>query len=406
MPRTSHLGVASSLALALPLCLLLSACGGDGSYGVASTPPPPVAPKPTPAPSPALPAGTTTYNYPASHPVDVRTNWLDSPATRLGTTDVIGRLTITPGNGGPTSSRTTAAGEFTITTTQPSSQQSTWGNLNHQYALNAPVGLLPGGLTSIAAAAALSSWDINDAVAYHYPDNPYGDTLQYFGQHLAGFATDGSGKQLFAFDYSRTDASGRLGLSPNQNLQITLGYDVGYSYVAMGEWSWGVVDLQGKAAGDSGHLLFVNGDRTPSSGIPVSGTATYDARTFALLSSGGTAGIPFTLSADFGSRTISTQIDQDYRYDSGLGSGGEPILGIHVGGSAPFTNAGMFDIPLAGTASYSAFNSSVTPAPQSVTGMMNGAFFGPHAEQVGGTFSLQNTGGVLLMQVAFVGKQH
>jgi hypothetical protein len=37
--------------------------------------------------------------------------------------------------------------------------------------------------------------------------------------------------------------------------------------------------------------------------------------------------------------------------------------------------------------------------------MMNGAFFGPQAEQVGGSFFLQNSGGVQLMQDAFVGQQ-
>jgi len=38
---------------------------------------------------------------------------------------------------------------------------------------------------------------------------------------------------------------------------------------------------------------------------------------------------------------------------------------------------------------------------------MNGAFFGPHAEQVGGTFSIQRTTDQLpLYQDAFVGKQH
>ena len=35
----------------------------------------------------------------------------------------------------------------------------------------------------------------------------------------------------------------------------------------MGEWAWRVVDLTGAAAGDFGNLLFVNGDRTPSTGI-------------------------------------------------------------------------------------------------------------------------------------------
>jgi hypothetical protein len=48
-----------------------------------------------------------------------------------------------------------------------------------------------------------------------------------------------------------------------------------------------------------------------------------------------------------------------------------------------------------------------TPPPsQAATGDMNGAFFGPHAEQIGGTFSLQRSGDQLpLYQDAFVGQQ-
>ena len=34
---------------------------------------------------------------------------------------------------------------------------------------------------------------------------------------------------------------------------------------------------------------------------------------------------------------------------------------------------------------------------------MDGAFFGPNAEQVGGTFALNRSGGTLLVQDAFVG---
>jgi hypothetical protein len=37
---------------------------------------------------------------------------------------------------------------------------------------------------------------------------------------------------------------------------------------------------------------------------------------------------------------------------------------------------------------------------------MNGAFFGPHAEQVGGTLALDRADGSLLLQDAFVGQQH
>ncbi|MFL6725033.1 MAG: transferrin-binding protein-like solute binding protein [Sphingomicrobium sp.] len=381
---------------ALPLCLLLAACGGggDGTF-IASTPPPPLTQTPTPTPTPTLASGTVTYVYPSTNPIDIKRSWLDSPATRNGNYDLIGRLTLNPGNGGSTSYRAATPGEFTM-----SVANATDGALS--YRLNAPAGILPSGLTSSAVGSAGISWDINSTVAYRYT-NIYGDTPQYFGQRLAGFgkAADGSETQLFSYDFTR-GLSGFQQPLGDKYLRTTLDYDIGYSYVAMGEWSWRVVDLSGAAAGDSGDLLFVNGDRTPASGIPISGTATYDAHSLTLWSNGD-RGIPFSLTADFGGRTISTRIDQDYLYLSQVDGSNQ---GIHVGGSAPFSNNGLFDIPLSGTVNYSSTNSPVTPPSQAVTGGMNGAFFGPHAEQVGGTFSLQNSGGTLLMQDAFVGKQH
>jgi hypothetical protein len=272
--------------------------------------------------------------------------------------------------------------------------------------LNAPAGVLPGGLNSISDHSAEISWDISlpPAASNHYA-NPYGDWIQFLGQRLTAFskAPDGSETQFLSNDFTRGLAISSQALSPDRSLKATLDYDIGYSYVAMGEWSWRVVDLNGTAAGDFGDLLFVNGDRTPGSGIPVSGTATYDARTLALYSGSGVQGIPFALTADFGQRTMSTRIDQDYLYTSNVDG---PILGIHVGGTAPFSNSGTFDVPLTGTANYSSTNVPATPPSEPVTGMMNGAFFGPQAEQVGGVFSLNRTGGVLLMQDAFVGQQH
>ena len=80
-------------------------------------------------------------------------------------------------------------------------------------------------------------------------------------------------------------------------------------------------------------------------------------------------------------------------------------MGIHVNGSTPFSDNGSFDIPLSGTVNYSYQNEPVPPPSQSVTGDMSGAFFGPHAEQVGGTFSLHRSGESSLLQDAFVGKQ-
>ncbi len=322
----------------------------------------------------------------------------ESPATRTGKYDLIGRLTLTPGNGDPTSYRATGAGEFSLTVAKTANAFS--------YALNAPAGLLPGGSTSLGPAnSPLTTWTFNVG-GPNFRGGPGGDYPQYLGQNLKEYELfrDGTKNLRVNDDFTRGSTSTLTSLSANTNLRANLDYDIGYSYVAMGEWSWRVVDLNGTAAGDFGDLLFVNGDRTPAAGIPASGTATYDAHTLNLLSGGGNRGIPFALTADFGRRTMSTRIDQDYLYDPS-NSTTEAALGIHVGGSAPFGNSGTFDIPLAGTANYATSNLQVTPPSESVTGILNGAFFGPNAEQVGGTFSVERPGGVLLMQDAFIGRQ-
>lgn len=372
-------------AVVLPLCVSLSACGGGGASSVASIPPPPI-PVPTPTPT-----GT----------IEVQTSLLDTVGTREGDYGVIGRLTLTPGDGSPTTYRTVAPGELTINVSRYFDDDP------FNYLLKAQVGLLPGGLASIGVSGDIDSWDFNYGGPNYRYDNPYGDYAQYFGQNLQEFevAADGTRTLRVNYDFTHGVSTRTQPLTDSTNLSTTLLYDIGLSYVAMGEWSWRVVDLDGTAAGDFGSLLFVNGERTPAEGIPVSGTAIYDARSLILLSSEGTAGIPFTLTADFGQRTMSALIDQDYRYDPTRPVSADPILGIHVSGRAPFSNNGLFDIPLTGSANYSYNNAVETPASEPVTGAMNGAFFGPQAQQVGGVFSINRSGGTLLMQDAFVGKQ-
>lgn len=367
-------------ATVLPLCLLLSACGGDGTTEVASNPPPPAAPTPTPTPK-----------------FEVKTGWLDSPATRAGIHDLIGRLSLAPGNGGATTSRIAAPNEFTMSTDWYFGRES--GDLPN-YTIHGSSGTLPAGLTSISVVGPFLSWGFNPPRSY--VDEPLGSyCCEMLGQHLNAYsiAADGSETEIVSNDLTR-GVTYQQPIPTNNNITVALDYDIGFSYVAMGEWTWHAVDVSGAAT--SGDLLFVEGDRTPSAGLPASGSATYDARTL-LLWSNGSVGVPFSLNADFGARSISTRIDQDYRYTSEVDG---PTLGIHVGGTAPFSSSGLFDIPLAGTANYSSTNSPGTPPSQAVTGDMNGAFFGPQAEQVGGTFSLRNSGGVQLMQDAFVGQQH
>lgn len=368
----------------LPLCLILSACGGGGGVdSVASAPPPPSVPTPTPPP---------TFN--------VQISALASPASRRGVHDVIGSLTLTSGNGGPMYNRVVKPGEFTM------SAAKYFDDDPLTYTLNTTSDIFPAGLVSISADQPFLSWSFNPPHAYD--STPLGTyCCQLLGQHLTASkaAIDGSDIQVFSYDFTRGSSGSAQRPNPNIQLWATLDYDIGYSYVAMGEWGWRVVDLNGTAAGDSGNLLFVNGDRTPASGIPASGTATYDARSLGLLSSAGTPGIPFALTADFGQRTMAARIDQDYRFNGAAGAV-DPILGIHVGGSAPFSNDGAFAIPLTGTANYASTNLMTAPPAEPVAGSMNGAFFGPAAEQVGGVFSVNRPGGTLLMQDAFVGRQH
>lgn len=376
-----------SASIALPL--FLSACGGsDGSF-VASLPPPPATPTPTPTPTTTLEAQVT---------------WLDRAGTKVGSYDLLGRVTL--GNGSPT----ILTGSSTLTI-EP---------LPHfalSYTLNASAGILPAGVTSLSMSSPEISWgSSNDPVNPQLVEG--GKWLQYLGQRLVAYRvhSDGSREEAESFDFLRGSTFDSQSYGNNGHLISDFTYDVGFSYVAMGEWSWKTVDLNGAATG-TGDLLFVNGDRTLQSGIPVSGTATYDAHTLSLLTGSwfdsSYPGIHFNLTADFGLRTIATRIDQDYHYYTEPGGyvgapipSIAPILGIHVGGSAPFSNDGLFNIPLTGTVNYSATNAPDTPPSQAVTGGMNGAFFGPHAEEVGGTFSLQNSAGAVLAQDAFIGKQH
>lgn len=277
----------------------------------------------------------------------------DFPITRTGTYDLSGVLRST-GAATP--------GDFTMTVSKGSTDQV------FAYKLSGPAGFLPSGLTSIDYGSA-GSWGTD----------PYGGAVGGFGKTLP--------------------------YSADENIRSFLAVDTGYSYVSMGEWGWYLVHLDGGSAASGADLFFVAGDRTPAAGVPASGTATYDAHTFALLSSNLTAGIPFTLTADFGHRTISTEIDQDYRYDPRGDLQDSPAPGIHVSGSAPFSNSGSFDIALTGTANGGGFNEPVTPPLEPVTGSMDGAFYGPHAEQIGGSFSLRNSAGTQVLQDAFVGQQ-
>ena len=331
-------------------------------------------PSPTPTPTPTG--------------LVVKESWFDSPATRNGTSDVIGRLGLTSGNGGLTAYRTVLPGQLSMSTSWYFGRDS--GDVPW-YSIDGLAGILPAGLKSISVNGPFLSWSFDPPRSY--AGEPRGSICcQLLGTRM----TAGD----FSYDFTRGTSTWQpSGLPTNNVLEVSLDYDIGYSYVAMGEWDWKVI-----ATGDSGALLFVNGNLTPSTAIPTSGAATYDARTLH-----GWVREPFVLTADFGHRTMSASIQQDYRYNPFGDSLDNPLaVGIHVSGSAPFSNDGLFNIALSGTVNWSSsypINTVLPPPTEAATGLMNGAFFGPNAEQVGGTLTLSRSSGAQLMQDAFIGQQ-
>jgi hypothetical protein len=342
----------------LTLCFSLSACGGGGGGGIASIPPPP----------PPPPTGASVTS------IDVQKTWLQSPATRAGSYDLIATF-------GQTRNGTfgfAGSNEFQLNISKPDAQEG------FAYALGGPSSFLPDGLSKTSLPVPAQSWDFNAGGPNYRYDNPYGDSPQFFGENLKEYEVYSDGSTILREDYDFDRAvvqDAIVDVASGHWINESLVFDAGLSYVAMGEWSWGpmTVSADGTATttGDRSTIYFVYGDRTPASGIPASGAAIYDAHSL-----GGTSNdsLSLSLTADFGQRSISAEIRQASLFD--------------VSGSAPFSNDGSFDIPLSGTAGQ-----------QAATGAMDGAFFGPHAEEVGGVFAVQRADGVLLMQDAFVGQQ-
>ncbi|MES2327227.1 MAG: transferrin-binding protein-like solute binding protein [Pseudomonadota bacterium] len=321
---------------------------------------------------------------------------LDYQGTHAGSYDLVGRVISTPSNGA-SSTHILTPGEASFLVAKQSDV------LN--FKLDAP-GIMPTGGIAFPSPVRFWSPTLSDPSQF-YEDDKSGTWPQYLGQRLSFYRIhiDGSEELAGYSDFQRgTSTSAVTGTTS------MLTYNIGNAYVAMGEWASSVVT---PGVAPSTDLLFVNGNRTPPSGIPVSGTATYDAHTLSLLApyyDSADPGLYFTLTADFGLRTIATRIDQDYRHYDDDFIYGEPaistaaILGIHVGGSSTFSNEGYFDILLSGTVNYSATNAVATPPSEPVTGSMNGAFFGPHAEEIGGTFSLDRAAGAPIKDT-FIGHQ-
>lgn len=199
---------------------------------------------------------------------------------------------------------------------------------------------------------------------------------------------------------------------------------VGQSYVSLGQWSWPhtVTDANGVLwTGDwvGGSLLYVYGDRTAPGDIPTLGTATYRVAsatdilaTVPINTAGGIKDFgnpgPFNLdiamTADFGAQSIAAAVEYDILSDD--------VEAYHydLSGHAPISELGDFDIALsgsrlAGSFSEGMFASGSELATASPDGQLVGAFFGPNADQIGGTMAIPGSRDYNMIGVAFVATQ-
>jgi hypothetical protein len=163
-------------------------------------------------------------------------------------------------------------------------------------------------------------------------------------------------------------------------------FPLGWEYQTFGTWATGL----NTGSGTVGN--FSVGSPTLGASVPVSGTATYSGFT------GGRyvdpAGTPFLTTSglnatvDFAARTInfSTSVTELYS-------------------NASTFHSSDFGLDLDGVLSYSAgsnqISGSVTTDDSTMSGNVAGRFFGPSAQEMGGTFLLEQSGGGAVYTGAF-----
>ncbi|MEO6152833.1 MAG: transferrin-binding protein-like solute binding protein [Croceibacterium sp.] len=359
-----------TLASLIVFGMVLASCGGNenGGTSIASAPPPvPAVPSPAPAPVPIALTSVAIAPIP-------------SPATRPGTTDAI--ALIEQSIGSAYTYRLASPSEVRVTTYQAGPAAN---DISYTIAFTAPE--LPGNRSSLTAVISAMSIDVSPTgTSTIYRDGTVGKYPIKFGDALTATNTypDGTQKIIASNQYrAGTGVYSNGGSAGNNYFTDQIFYNVGLSYVSLGQWIWESI----VASDDEGAAYFVHGDRTPAAEIPTSGSATYSAASLAQIS--------IELTADFGKRSIAAQLNREYSSGRDISGGFNVNAGVDLRGTGPITSDGSFFIPLTGTISFG------SPGP--ATGSLNGAFFGPNAAQVGGVFAAGPTSDVATVSDAFVG---
>lgn len=191
-----------------------------------------------------------------------------------------------------------------------------------------------------------------------------------------------------AFDASKGDRFGNsaaigapgviaaVNASGTQEALFADPYVSGFNFQTYGVWETGL----GSGSGSAGAITV--GSATPNGGVPVFGTAKFSG------SAGGVyvdaagnnyfAASGLTVDANFGNRSLSLATSGTQKIDA-----------------ATAVTSSASNLDMSGTLTYasgsSAFNGQVTTA-SGLTGSAVGNFYGPNAQELGGTFGVKGAG--------------
>jgi len=253
---------------------------------------------------------------------------------------------------------------------------------------------------------------------------------EYFGQHIVGEQNDNG--QIVTIEWDQSRESDVIGSPEYPSSRDGLGvamwayYDLGLSYVSLGRWVrlFSVADETGGFTWDDdnsyegeANAYYVYGQRTTD--MPVTGTATYVGT--AVMGSLGFSDAPsngyhpiaatrlmmmnapgMVFQADFADSTIASSINSqgEYQWWTSGTTIDSTTVSLNMAGSSTFDAAGAYSIPMSGYLT-DINNDSDT----AVAGSIDGAFFGPLAEQLGGTFQFEAAGSNGAILGSFIGEQ-
>lgn len=164
----------------------------------------------------------------------------------------------------------------------------------------------------------------------------------------------------------------------------------GWNYQTFGVWVTG----EGTGSGYAGAASV--GAITPVSGMPATGTGTFTGYSAGVYTAA--TGQPFLASADmsaavnFGSRSIVFNTTNT-AISAFNGSGSSAQSGLNLSGTLNYSSGA------------NTFSGTVTSANTLLTGTANGQFYGPTANEIGGTYAVKAATGVQAMGGAFGGKR-